>query len=173
MRYASEHDLVQALIEEFRLNVPVINEDGIYIAESGEAQVDVSRDPMRMIYDRSQAFYISGNKTVIAVPFEGDAEFFRIQPSSFSLSPPRAKIGKGELLLTYVRTDQNAEAIKREYQGTVNSIKQYRCFIVTIGGRVAHYRANLDHSGSQKERPLMQSSRAWCFFFLRWCATRA
>ena len=66
---ASEHDLVQALIEEFRLNVPVIDEDRIYIAESGEAQVDVSGDPMRMIYDRSQAFYIPGNRTVIAVLF--------------------------------------------------------------------------------------------------------
>lgn len=121
---ASEHDLVQALIEEFRLNVPVIDDDGIYIAESGETQVDVSRDPMRGIYDRSRAFYVPGNKTVIAVPFKGDAEFFNVQPSSFSLSPPRATIGKGELRLTYVRTDQNAEAIKRDYQGTVNSINQ-------------------------------------------------
>ncbi|MDR3792352.1 MAG: hypothetical protein P4L03_03130 [Terracidiphilus sp.] len=122
---ASEHDLVEALIEEFRLNVPVIDDDGIYIAESGETQVDVSGDPMRGIYDRSRAFYVPGNRTVIAVPFKGDAGFFNVQPSSYSLSPPRAMIGNGELLLTYVRTDQNAEAIKRDYQGTVNSIKQY------------------------------------------------
>jgi hypothetical protein len=33
---ASEHDLVQALVEEFRLNVPVINDEDIYIAHSGE-----------------------------------------------------------------------------------------------------------------------------------------
>ena len=122
---ASEHDLVQTLIEEFRLDVPVIDEDGIYIAESGEAQVDVSRDPMRMIYDRTQPFNVAGNRTVIAVPFKGDVEFFKVQPSSYSLSPPRATVGKGELLLTFVRTDQNAEAIRRDYQGTVSSIKQY------------------------------------------------
>jgi hypothetical protein len=122
---ASEHDLVQALVEELRLNVPVIKEEDIYIAHSGETQVDVSRDPMRMIYDRSEPFYIPGNQTVIAVPFVGDAEFFRIQPQTYTLSPPRAEIGKGELLLTYVRTDQNAEAIKGEYQRTVNSIKDY------------------------------------------------
>lgn len=122
---ANERDLVESLIEEFRLNVPVIDDDGIYIAESGEAQVDVSRDPMRMIYDRSEAFYVPGSKTVIAVPFKGDVEFFRVQPSSYSLSPPRATIGKDELLLTYVRTDQDAEAIRSGYQGTVHSIKQY------------------------------------------------
>ncbi len=122
---ASEHDLVQALLDEFHLNVPVIKDEEIHIAHSGEAQIDVSRDPMRMIHDRSQPFYMPGNKTVIAVPFDGDAEFFNVQPSSFSLSPPRAQIGKGELLLTYVRTDPNAEVIKREYKATVDSIKNY------------------------------------------------
>jgi len=122
---ASEQDLVQAVAEEFRLNVPVIKDDDIYIAESGETQVDVSRDPMRMIRDRSRPFNMPGNKTVIAVPFDGDAQFFRVQPNSYSLSPPRAEIGNGELLLTYVTTNQNAEAIKREYQGTVNSVKEY------------------------------------------------
>jgi len=122
---ASEHDLVQALVEEFRLNVPVIRDEDIYIAHSGEAQVDVSRDPMRMIFDRSQPFYVAGNQTIIAVPFDGDPEFFRIQPQTYSLSPTRAEIGNGELLLTYVRTDQNAEAIKREYLQTVNSVRGY------------------------------------------------
>ena len=122
---ASEHDLVQALVEEFRLNVPVIKDEDIHIAHSGETQVDVSSDPMRMIFDRSGPFYVPGNKTVIAVPFEGDHEFFRIQPQTYTLNPPRAEIGKGEILLTYVRTDQNAEAIKQEYQRTVSSIKDY------------------------------------------------
>jgi hypothetical protein len=35
---ASEHDLVEAIVEEFRLNVPVIKDEGIHIADSGEAQ---------------------------------------------------------------------------------------------------------------------------------------
>jgi hypothetical protein len=107
------------------LNVPAIKEDEIHVADSGEVSVDVSGDPMRMFYDRSGPFYVPGNKTVIAVPFEGQEEFFRVRPSSFSLSPPRAEVGKGELLLTYVRTNPNAEEIKRSYQGTINSIKGY------------------------------------------------
>lgn len=122
---APEQDLVQALVEEFRLNVPVIKDDQIYIAHSGETQVDVSRDPMRMIIDPSEPFYIPGNKTVIAVPFEGDPGFFGVQPQAYSLSPPRAEVTTGEILLTYVRTDQNAEAIKRDYQAAVASIKRF------------------------------------------------
>src|ERR1700733_15126315 len=61
---ASEHDLVQALVDEFRLNVPVIKDEDIYIAHSGEAQVDVSRDPMRIIHDSLRPFYLPGNQTV-------------------------------------------------------------------------------------------------------------
>jgi hypothetical protein len=122
---ASEDDLLQALVEEFRLNVPIIKNEELYIAYSGETQVDVSRDPMRLILDPSKPFYIPGNKTVIAVPFEGDAEFFRVQPQSYNLNPPRGEVTGSEILLTFVRTDQNADAIKHEYQSTVNSIKQY------------------------------------------------
>src|ERR1700674_5292756 len=48
---ASEQDLVQTVVEEFRLSVPVIKDEEIYIAHSGEAQVDVSRGPMRGFFD--------------------------------------------------------------------------------------------------------------------------
>lgn len=124
---ASEQDLVQAVVEEFRLNVPVIKDEEIHIADAGEAQVDVSSDPMRrFFYDGySGSRYVPGNRTVIAVPFEGDAEFFRIRPQTFTSNPPRGEITKTEILLTFVRTDQNADAIRQDYQSTVTSIKQY------------------------------------------------
>lgn len=123
----SEQDLIQAVIKEFRLNVPLIKDHEIYIAHAGETQVDVSRDPMRrFIYDaHSGPAYVPGNETVIAVPFEGDSGFFKIRPQSYTLNPPRGEITKNEILLTYVRTDQDAGAIKQDYQSTVASIKQY------------------------------------------------
>src|SRR5580700_7150559 len=112
---ASEHDLIQTLVEKLRLSVPTVNETDIYIASSGETQVDVSGDPMRMFLDRSRPFYITGTETIIAVPFHGDADFFHVQPQTYSLSLPLVEIGRGELLLRYVRTDQNGEAIRQEY----------------------------------------------------------
>jgi hypothetical protein len=122
---ASEHDLVQSLIEEFRLNVPVIKDADIYIADSSETQVDVRNDPMRLVMDKSRPCYVSATKTVIAVPFDGDAGFLQIRPQSYSLNIPRAEIAKDEILLTYVRTDQNAEAIRQEYQRSVATIKDH------------------------------------------------
>jgi hypothetical protein len=120
---ASEHDLVQVLVEKLRLDVPTVDDADIYIVHSGETQVDVSGDPMRRFLDRSQPFYIPGTETVIAVPFRGDVGFFDVQPQTCSLSLPRVEIGKRELLFRYVRTDQNGEAIRREYQSTVKSIQ--------------------------------------------------
>ena len=91
-------------------HVPVLKDEDIYIAYAGETQVDVSRDPNRMMFGDSEPFYVPGNKTVIAVPFEGGmADFFRIRPQTLGSAPPRAEIKNGELLFTYVRTDQNAD----------------------------------------------------------------
>lgn len=122
---ASEHDLLCALIDELTLNVPVIREEEIHIAESGEHPVDASKDPMRVFLDRSAPFYVQGTKTVIAVPFRGDPGFFKIQPQTYTLNPPRGQISGDEILLTYVRTDQNGDAIREEYQRTFASIKSY------------------------------------------------
>jgi hypothetical protein len=119
---ASEHDLVQALIEEFRLDVPVIKDEEIAIEHWGETQVDVSGDPMRTI-DRPGPFYVAGTEAIIAVPFTGEAEFFRARPQKWGSSPPPAEIRSNKLLLRYVRTDHNAEEVKREYQQAVKFIK--------------------------------------------------
>jgi hypothetical protein len=121
---ASETDLILAVVDEHRLDVPVLQEDEVQIADHGEAPVDVSRDPMRHISDRSRPFYIQGNRTTIAVPFDGDAGFFRIQPQTYGLNPPCAILVDHELHLTYVRLDQNAEAIKTEFTRDIQQIKQ-------------------------------------------------
>jgi hypothetical protein len=138
---ASEDDLVKAFVEAFRFKVPVIRDEDIHIADSGEAQVDVSRDPLGHVLDRSRPCYILGTRTVIAVPYEGDADFFRIQPQSYTLNPPRGEIGKNEILLTYVRTDQNGEAIKQEYQRTLDSIKQY---LGSLSASAAQFNSQLE-----------------------------
>lgn len=121
----SEGDLVASLVQEFRLDVPVINDDEIHIAHSGETPVDVSHDYNRAFLDGSRPFYIQGTKTVIAIPFDGEAVFFNVQPQTFTLNPPRGEISKGELHLTYIRTDQDGNAIRQEFQRTLSSIKEY------------------------------------------------
>jgi hypothetical protein len=130
---ASEQDLVDALLDEFRLNVPIIRDADLYIAHSGETQVDVSRDPMRLMLDPSRPFYIAGNKIVIAVPFDGDPEFFRIQPQNYALNPPRGEIVNNEIHLTYVSTNQKAEAIKQQYEAALHCDPTKSSLVTRVG----------------------------------------
>jgi hypothetical protein len=122
---ASEHDLVQALVEEFRLDIPVLKDDLRYLSYSGETKIEVSGDPRYMGWEEQGPLYREGNENVIAVPFEGEAEFFKIQPNRFTSAPPRAEIGKGELLLRYARMDHDAAAVRRESEQTIKEIKDY------------------------------------------------
>ncbi|MGH9426815.1 MAG: hypothetical protein ACRD2L_11010, partial [Terriglobia bacterium] len=121
---ANEDDLVKWLIDEYSLDVPVVKDDEIHVADHGETKVDVSHDYNRGISDRSRPFYIPGSKTTIAVPVEGDAEFFRISPNTFTTTLPVGEIVGSEIHLSYTTPSQDAEAIKREYQATVREIKQ-------------------------------------------------
>ena len=99
---ASEHDLLQSLVEEFRAEVPVLKEDDRYLARRGlEVQINVTGD--RRYSGSLGPVYREGNENVLAVPFDGEAEFFRIRPNRFTSSPPKAEIANGELLLRYVR----------------------------------------------------------------------
>src|ERR1043166_1945612 len=92
------------LIEQFSVNVPVLDEDKKY-AITKETQVDVSRDPQRFIRERSQPFYIAGTEVRVVIPFHGDAGLFDVQPTTFTLNPPFGEIHGQELQLVYQLTD--------------------------------------------------------------------
>ena len=110
---ASEEDLIAALTEDLQFDVPVISDEPT--VETQESKADVSRDPMRFIDDPSRPYYVPSTMVVVSIPFTGDAGFFRIQPSTFSLNPPRGEIVGNELQLEYNHTNPNAAEIKRQY----------------------------------------------------------
>ena len=98
----SVDDLCSYLVEKYSVNdVPTLRRDDI-VADQSEVPIDVSRDPMRLVHDRSQPAYVTGTEIEITVPFDGDENVFKIQPSTFSLSPPQGQVSRGELRI-YVR----------------------------------------------------------------------
>jgi hypothetical protein len=136
---ANVSDLVAAFWEDNRVNPIVLKEDQVQIDQK-ETRVDVSGDPYRMIPDPSEPFYVKGTDTAFYVPFEGDAALFACRPNSFSLSPPRGQVNKGELVLRYVQTEPNANAIKREFDRDLAAIKQY---LASISEQVARFNDEL------------------------------
>jgi hypothetical protein len=122
-RYSLQ-ELARDLTLKFKIEIPVLEEDKAYISHR-EVDMDVSRDPMRMIWDRSGPFYVKATEIKFSIPFKGDPSWFDVRPSSFNLNPPRGEIRGQELHLVYTRTDDDAAAVKSEYERSLQSIKQY------------------------------------------------
>src|SRR6266436_5529464 len=112
---APEQDLIVALVEDCQLNVPVLK--GSYIAETGEQEVNV---PLQI----GGWCSIPGTQIVIAIPFEGDPEFFDVQPQTFGTELPQAEVENGEIRLTYLRKDHDPEALKKDYERALSIIQQ-------------------------------------------------
>src|SRR5436190_18049371 len=82
---ASEPDLIAWLVDEFKLDVPTIDESKIEI-DYREKQIDVSGDPRRMFFDRSGPFYVAGTEFTFILPFIGDGAFFDVPPQNFTFT---------------------------------------------------------------------------------------
>jgi hypothetical protein len=119
---SSVADLCDYFEEKFSIVVPVLIEDQI-VADQHEAKIDVSQDRMRHISDRSRPFYIDGTEIEIMVPFEGEAEVFKIQPTTFTLSPPVADIGENKLFITITGIDLKPEEVRSKIDRTISEIK--------------------------------------------------
>jgi len=111
------------LIEQFSINVPVLDKDKKY-ALTKETQVDVSGDPRRFIRDRSRPFYIAGTEVKIIIPFQGDAGLFEVQPTMFTLNPPFGEIHDHELHFVYELTDAQFD-VEAATNRTIGQVKQY------------------------------------------------
>ena len=111
----SQEDMVKYLAEKWRINPLAVDESGIHM-DYGDAQIDVSGDMRRAIFNRSGPFYITGTRVTFYVPFTGDLNLFRCQPSTSSLSPPRATIKSNELVFSYDLTEERTSEVKGAFE---------------------------------------------------------
>ena len=115
----SQEDMVKYLTEKWKIDPLAINESEIQM-DYGDAQIDVSGDPRRVIFESSGPFYITGTQVKFYVPFTGDSELFKCQPSTYSLNPPRATVRKNELVFTYETTNEQTAEIKANFERELN-----------------------------------------------------
>ena len=128
---ASEEDLCRYLISKYVLEAPKIHEDKMYVYDSADIDIDVSRDPRRVIFDRSRPSYVKGTRITIAIPFEGDGGLFHYRPSTFTYSPPRGVIVGQEVRLVYETVEHDPVRLKREHERELNEIKRYLDWVMS------------------------------------------
>jgi hypothetical protein len=120
----SVDDLCDYFEQKYRIDIPVLQEDRI-VADQRETQIDVSQDQMRHIRDRSRPFHVPGTVVEITVPFIGDAETFKIQPTTYTSAPPRGDVRNNSLVLNLSGTNLDPQQVRSQIDRTLGDVKQY------------------------------------------------
>lgn len=120
----STDDLAAYFAEKYSLDVPVLHEERI-AADQRETQIDVSQEFNRVIHDRSRPFYINGTLIEVEIPFSGDPGLFKVQPTTFTLNPPRAQIRNDRLLIAMQGTDLNPQSVRGNIDRSLSEIKTH------------------------------------------------
>jgi len=118
----STDDLCNYFEQKFRIDVPSLRENEI-VADQNEVDIE-SHYQRRARFDRSGPSFIKGTKIEITIPFDGDAEVFNIQPSSFTyiLTAPITEV-RGQLLILRIQgRDLSQESVQDKIQSTISSI---------------------------------------------------
>lgn len=139
LKVSPRETLVADFFERFRLDAPVLKEQEIYTTKD-DARVDVSQDVRRMIRDRSQPFYKDGTTFRLHVPFVGDKQFFKFQPTSFSMNPQVGLIHDAEVVCTYTAVEPGAEQVKAHFDSWLAGVKTN---LDTLNGNCQKFNADL------------------------------
>lgn len=121
----SEEDLVEHLVTKYKVEPPVIRHEEIHALEPTDAKVDVSQDFGRAIFDRSGPSYMTGTRVVVVIPFDGEADCFRLRPRTISSSFPQGAIKDQELHMAFEGVDLDAVSLKRAYENELRRIEEY------------------------------------------------
>ena len=139
MLNTSVDDLAGYFEQKFQIEIPTLQTDEI-VVDQRETKIDVSRDHNRMIFDRSKPFHITGTEIEVEVPFTGDAEAFKLQPTTYTMNPPRAEVRGSVLVFRIVGTNLNADGVRAEIDRTVSDIQSH---LSTLRGNAAGLKTQL------------------------------
>lgn len=154
----SVEDLVGYFSENFMIYIPTLLADEI-VVDQREAQIDVSRDQNRMIFDRSRPIYISGTEIEVEIPFAGEAEVFKIRPTTFTMSPPRARVRGNTLVLNIVGTSLDIERVRSDIDRTMNDIQNHLSTLRTNVQGLAAELPNQSRAAIESRRQKLLSDR--------------
>jgi len=96
-----EADLLEELVERYRVEPPVLHLDRRYTPGAQDVRIDVSQDPQLAIWDRTRPYYVQGTRYEVRIPFEGEAELFRLRLSPFTNVFPFGRVEGQELVVWY------------------------------------------------------------------------
>src|ERR1035437_907006 len=117
-------DLVTYIVDKYRLDISVLDEANMSVDQQ-EAKRDVSGDPRRMAYYSNRPVHVTGTEVIVEVPFTGDPQMFRIQPSTHSLNPPRGEVRGNTIIFRHWSDTPQTQQVRGEIDRWLTDIKQH------------------------------------------------
>lgn len=137
---SSDEEVIELYLRKYDVEVPTLDESKMEV-EDDEVEIDVSRDSRRVFFDHSGPFYVKATRLTVHVPFTGEGFFFKVRPSTFSLSPPRGEVQSNELLLIYeFANDSPPPDVRGQIDRDLNDIKNH---LIRLNESVAMLRNEL------------------------------
>jgi len=151
----STDHLVGMILAEYALNVPVLLDDEAWVDEE---EVESVRRPNPFDSSRLNPFdepehNVKEHFVVFHLPFKGDRDFFRFEPSRRTLSGLRADIGGNELVLHFRTAGRGQSQIRAEIDGAIAEIRRH---LEQIRSDVQNVPAQID----QSIRPWIEQRKA-------------
>ena len=118
----AEADIIDYLVAEHSVDCPALHRDKI-------EQLPVSEEvrPVAGMLSR-ETYQYRMTKFVIAVPFDGEEDVFKLRATQSSFNPPSAEVHEGELRLSWSDNPQvsaDAAAIRRHFDTQLEKIEQH------------------------------------------------
>lgn len=113
---SSDDEIMRRILSELSVTVPTLARDQISFARTTETK-NIT-DHWGDTHTKDVPVF------TFDVPFSGDSEIFRMQPSTYNMNPPRAEV-RGTKLLIVVSDEENAEKLKASVDATLDDIEQH------------------------------------------------
>ncbi len=121
---ADTDELVQYFVENYKLDVPVL-QDTLIETEQSETEIDDRDNPRRHIINRGKSFIEKATLIRFYLPFIGNSSVFYYRPSQCNYNPPRASVVGDELLFNFIILKDEGTQVKSLFDSQVNAISQY------------------------------------------------
>jgi hypothetical protein len=133
----AEADIIEYLVAKYSVACPILHRD-----QTEQLPVSEEVRPVAGMFS-GETYQCRMTKIVIAVPFDGEKDVFKLRASQSSLNPPCGEVREGELRLTWTGDAQasaDAAAIRRHFDGQLDKIEQHLSW---ARGDIGRYNANL------------------------------
>lgn len=120
---ASLSDLTDHFVSKFICDIPKLHLDQAHQLDPQDVPIDVSYDIRRSFRDEGP-HYLQGTLFTLVVPFDGDADFFGMQPSTFYSSGVHGQVESSRLVLHHRQLDPDGQAVKRDFDQKIAQVQE-------------------------------------------------